>query len=63
MADLIMLGLLVATTVLFSALTLDEVTSRRSIRRSNRTSLDAVSKVAKQPAIESVKDHQGREAA
>lgn len=63
MADLIMLGLLVATTVLFSALTLDEVTSRTSIRRSNRTSLVPLNKVAKQPIIEPVKDDQDREAA
>jgi hypothetical protein len=63
MVDFVLLALLIATAVLFSALALDEVTSRTSIRRSNRTSLVRPREVAKRPAIQPEDDDRDREAA
>ena len=63
MVDLILLGLVGATAVLFSALTLDEVTSRMHVRRSNRTSRLSPNDVANQPTREPVADDRKKEAA
>lgn len=63
MVDTILLALLIATTVLFIALALDEVISRMGTRRSDRTSLLPPNELAKQPTNQSLADDGEREAA